>query len=170
MSFRIAALLVFLTLLSTSTMAAESHFRGVTCKSDVAKQLLGRQVLNDRPAAIEAMHRDLSLESLGSVGVEAAGDPWTMSTWLICGREYLFLEKKGVIKDILASPYPAGEPQSEVSPCVIDGRPEPSSLVWFSLDQSKEKSKLANQAWAIDDKKVKFIKLQAKSIQCESTR
>lgn len=170
MKLRFVAVLGFLTLLSAPSLAADTHFRGVSCKSDVAKVMQGRSFPNEAASAIEAKHRDINLESLGDFSIETNSDPLKLSSWLVCGREYILLEKKGVVKDVLTSPYPAAEPQSEISACTIDGKQSTDPLVWFSLDQNKEKTKLANLAWMVDEKKVKFVKLVAKTVQCESTR
>lgn len=170
MELRFAALLVFLAVLSAPTMAADTHFRGITCKSDVAKAMQGRSFPNEPASAIEAKHRDINLESLGDFSIETTSDPLKLSSWLVCGREYILLEKKGVVRDVLMSPYLSAEPQSEISPCMVDGKQESDPLVWFSTDQGKEKTKLVTQAWIVDEKKIKFFKLSGKNIQCESTR
>lgn len=170
MSLRSLVVFVVLSSCSTLSFAADTHFRGINCKSDLTKLMQGRSFPNEAVNAIEAKHRDLSLESLGSNVIETSNDPINLSSWLVCGREYLLLEKKAVVRDVLASPFPNAEPQSEISRCVVDGRPDPRMVVWFTLDQNTEKTKLASQAWVVDDKKLKFVKLTAKVIQCESMR
>lgn len=170
MELRFAALLVFLAVLSAPTKAADTHFRGITCKSDVVKVMQGRSFPDEPASATEAKHRDINLESLGDFSIETNNDPLKLSSWLVCGREYILLEKKGVVKDVLASPFPSAEPQSEISACLIDGKQSSDPLVWFSLDQSKEKTKSVSQAWMVDERKIKFVKLLSKTIQCESTR
>src|SRR5262245_10529142 len=80
-------------------VSAADLFSKVQCGTDIPKALIGGFMTNERDAVIEARHKALGLKNLG--GSEETGDLF-LSSWLICGNEYmLILDKKSIVRDVL---------------------------------------------------------------------
>jgi len=159
-------LLSAFTLLSAGAIAADKSFDGVTCKTNVPSALIGRHMPNERVATTEARHKDIGLKDLGAYGMENEGDPWTLISWQICGQEYLVLERRGIVRDVLASPMPPGSPESQIASCAVDGSSLHGTAVAFVSANDKEWPKLVEYAWLINDKTIKFAKIEGKEIVC----
>ncbi len=162
---RFVTLISILMLLSTNTMSAEKSFVGITCKTDIPSALIGRYMPNERVAATEARHKEIGLKDIGAYGIESEGDPWTLISWQICGREYLLLEHRDVVMDVLASPLLQGGPQSQVVSCSVDGSRLTGTAVAFASNR-EQLSKPVEHAWLINDKTYKFSKVYGKEIVC----
>src|SRR5262249_29382708 len=77
-------------------VSAADLFAKVQCGTDIPKALIGGSMSNERSALIEARHKALGLKDLG--GSELTDDMF-LSSWLVCGNEYLFvLGKKTVVR------------------------------------------------------------------------
>src|SRR6202030_2734439 len=89
-------------------------------------------------------------------------------SWLICGSEFMFLEERDIVRDVLKAP-----PHSKTSPeflgmCEMNGK-ESKDIVVAILDNEKEpgaKMLPAKVAWKIDQKKMKFIPLPVERLSC----
>src|SRR5215467_3699398 len=83
-------------LLSPNVSGADL-FSKIQCGADIPKALIGGVMSNERSASIEARHKALGLKDLG--GSELAGNLF-LSSWRICGNEYLMImDKKSVVRD-----------------------------------------------------------------------
>src|ERR1700730_10756946 len=81
----------------TSIYGADG-FDSVRCGSDVRKALLGRKMSNEKIVVLEERHKDLGLKDLGASEIS---DRLSVLSWRICGDEYVLLEDKDVVRDVL---------------------------------------------------------------------
>ena len=72
--------------------AAPRSFEGLTCKTDIEQALVGREMPNERVAALEARYKKLELKDLGGYEVS---DTLFLIFWRICGDEYALLQRDG---------------------------------------------------------------------------
>ena len=155
-----------IALLSATAQGAERSFDGITCKSYIPSALIGRHMPNERVVTIEARYKEIGLKDLGAYGMEAAGDPWTLISWQICGREYLLLERRGIVQDVLASPLPQESAQFTIASCVVDGSSLHGTAVIFVSAKERQLPKPVEHAWLINDKTIRFSKIKGKEIVC----
>ena len=159
------ALLLALELLPTSAVATEEGFDGITCQTNIPSALIGRRMPNGPVVNDEARHKGIGLKDNGAFGIEPE-DPWTLISWEICGREYQVLERKDIVRDVLASPLPAGGPQSKIASCTVDGRRLPGvAIVFVEIDDEKW-PKPVKHAWLIDNKAIRFQRITGSEIVC----
>jgi hypothetical protein len=97
----IAILALVLSLFCRSSICKADGFDSVRCGSDVGKALLGRTMPNEKIVAIEERHKDLGLKDLGGTEIS---DRLFLISWRICGEEYVLLEDKDVVRDVLKFP------------------------------------------------------------------
>ena len=131
---------------------------------------------NERVSTLEAQHRDLLLKDLAA----EITDLIDAISWSICGKEYMLLEdQRDIVRDIL--PFP---PHSKRSPaftgnCEVNGRAQAEIIVAVldsragykqDYDRSDKAVLPAAQAWKIDTKSVKFIKVDVQTgMRCPRT-
>jgi len=119
---------------------------------------------NERSAAIEARHKALGLKDLG--GSELAGDLF-LSSWLVCGNEYLLiLDKRSVVRDVLQFPRHSKASPEFIGSCRVNGREQPGDMVAVLTNQAGGENLSAKFAWKIDRKTAKFVKVAAEGMQC----
>lgn len=159
-------LIVAFALHSACAVGAETPFDGITCATNMTSALVGRHMPNERVVTMEARYKNIGLKDLGAFGMEDEGDPWTLISWNICGREYLLLERRGIVRDVLASPLPSGSPQSVISTCTRNGVNLDGTAVAFVAVNDNKWPKLVEHAWLIDDKTIKFEKIVGAEIAC----
>lgn len=157
---------IFPILIFPSCVRAADEFARVRCGRDIPRALSGRPESGNRVAITEAKYRGLGLRHLGASIID---DQTNTIHWFICGREYVLLDRRNVIADVILFP-----PHSRTSPafeglCKMNGRETSDSIVAV-LDGKFESGKLlpARQAWRIDNKKAKFIKIDASRLLCPS--
>jgi hypothetical protein len=163
---RLFGLLSTLSLLTAHAFAAEKSFDGVTCEMNIPSALIGRRMPNERVAATQARYKGIGLKDLGAYGTENGGDSWTLISWQICGREYLLLERREIVRDVLASPLPPGSPQSQITSCTVDGASLPGTAVAFVSTNVPKGPMLVEYAWRINDTTIKFAKIAGREIVC----
>ena len=56
---------------------------------------------NEKIVVLEERHKDLELKDLGASEVS---DRLTVISWRICGEEYVLLEDKDLVRDVLKFP------------------------------------------------------------------
>jgi hypothetical protein len=159
-------LLVVLFAVVGRAQAAQS-FDSLTCQSDIPKALLGRTMPNGRVSAIEARYKHLFLKDLGAFGVEDEGDPWTLISWRICGREHVILERHNVVRDVLVPPPEAGKNESAVVSCSVDGVVSKEAAVIFGPVAPTRAPVQVQMAWFIDDHAIKFTERHGAKILCK---
>jgi hypothetical protein len=134
--------------------------------SAIAKELLGRTMPNGRVSVIESRYRHLSLANQGAFGLEIEGDPWTLVSWRICGREHVILERNGVVKDVLVAPAEAAQSKSVIVSCSVDGVQVMKTAVVFSPADGWHAPSMVSRVWLIDDQEVRFVERSGAGIRC----
>jgi len=152
-------------LISFNVLSEEKSFDGITCQSNISVALIGRAMPNERVMVIEERYKNIGLEDLGAFGMEPQGDPWTLISWLICGREYALLEKNHIVKDVLESPF-VGSYRSQIVSCSVNGSKIPETAVVFINPEVTKWPMTAKNAWLIDDNAVKFVSIVGNEIIC----
>ncbi len=161
-------IIVFLALALSGNLArgAETSFDGIKCDSQIETVLIGRSMKNEKVAAIEKKYKAINLKLLWSDGMEADGDPWTLTAWMICGKQYLSLNRKNVVKDVLISPQNLPNHKFSVGMCKNQGKAIPTAVL-FVPAEDKDRPKQFDRIWTVDDSKLKFREIISKNIRCE---
>jgi len=145
-------------------VSAADLFSKVQCGADIPKALIGGSMGNERSASIEARHKALSLKDLG--GSELAGDLF-LSSWRICGNEYLLiLDKKYIVRDVLQFPEHSKASPEFTGSCKVNGKKLPGDIVAVLNNQAGAENLSAKVAWKIDAKTAKFVKVATEGMQC----
>lgn len=158
--------LLFAALVSASASGAPKSFDGITCKSDIQASLVGRYMSNDTVARMESKYRSIELTDLGAYGMEVEGDPWTLISWRICRREYLVLERRGIVTDVLGSPLETRDSESRIVSCIVDGLRVPNTAVVFAQPNSEKWPRSIKDAWIINDDSKTFKKISGGDVVC----
>jgi hypothetical protein len=99
-----------LMLFCTSSICDADAFDLVRCGSDVRKALLGRTMSNEKIVVIEERPKDLELKDLGGTEIS---DRLFLISWRICGEEYVLLEDRDVVRDVLKFPKHSIRPKAQ---------------------------------------------------------
>lgn len=150
---------------ATSAKAVES-FDDITCQSISASTFIGRHMPSELVKLTEARYTSIGLKIIGAFGMEIEGDPWTQISWEVCGQEYLLLEQSGIVKDALVSPVSPGGPKSEIGSCSANGLNLQEIAIIFVESNDKHWPKSVKNAWLINDKTIKFEKIEGNEIIC----
>jgi hypothetical protein len=142
-------------------------FDALTCRSAIAKELLGRTMPNGRVSVIESRYRHLSLRNQGAFGLEIEGDPWTLISWRICGREHVILGRNNVVRDVLVAPAGAGQSESVIVSCSVDGVQAMKTAIVFSPADGWRVPSLVSRVWLIDDQEARFVERSGAGIRCK---
>jgi hypothetical protein len=97
----VATFTLVLPLFCMSSNCDADGFDSVRCGSDVGEALLGRKMSNEKVSVLEERHKDLGLKDLGGTEIS---DRLFLISWRICGEEYVLLEDKDVVRDVLKFP------------------------------------------------------------------
>src|SRR5215510_11958340 len=136
-----------LLLFCGGTFSSQDGFSGVRCGSDIPKALIGRFMGNERVVVIENRHKDLGLKDLG--GIEISKSLFA-SSWMICGDEFMLLEERSVVRDVLKVPPHSKKSPEFIGNCQINRTKMPGTIVAI-LDNEEGMATLpAKAAWKID--------------------
>ncbi|HEU4389903.1 MAG TPA: hypothetical protein VFV34_19025 [Blastocatellia bacterium] len=150
-------------LLSPHVSAADL-FSKIQCGADIPKALIGGFMPKGSVASIEARHKALGLKDLG--GSELEGDLF-LSTWLICGNEYLLImDKKSIVRDALQFPQHSKASPEFIGSCRVNGKQLPEEIVAVLNNQAGAENLPAKSAWKIDRRRAKFVKLATEGMEC----
>jgi len=138
-------------------------FDSVRCGSDVRKALLGRIMSNEKIVVLEERHKDLGLKD---VGATAISDHLNVISWLICGEEYVLLEDKDVVRDVLKFLKHSKESPAFIGSCQLNGRDVPGTAIGLLKRENGVTMLPAVRAWKIDDKQMKFVELKTEGLRC----
>ena len=138
-------------------------FGSVRCGSDVQKALLGRKMPNEKIVAIEERHKDLGLKDLGASEIS---DRLSVISWRICGEEYVLLEDKDVVRDVLKFPKHSKDSPAFIGSCQSNGHDVPGTAIGVLMNENGVQILPAVSAWKIDDKQMKFVELKAEGLRC----
>jgi hypothetical protein len=148
----------------SANVSAADLFSKIRCGADIPKALIGGIMTNERVVLIEDRNKALGLKDLG--GSELTGDLF-LSSWLICGDEYLLiLDKKSIVRDVLQFPRHSRESPEFIGSCQVNGRKLPEEIVAVLNYQPGAQSLPAKSAWKVDPKKARFVKLVTEGMQC----
>lgn len=159
----VAIFMLFLLLLCRSSICAADGFDSVRCGSDVRKALLGRTMPDERVVVIEERHKDLGLKDLGGTEIS---DRLFLISWRICGEEYVLLEDQGVVRDVLKFPKHSKDSPQFIGSCQLNGHDVPGAAIGVLKNEDGVEILPAVIAWKIDDKHMKFVKLQTEGLRC----
>ena len=156
-------MLVLALCCSRSVCDAADDFDSVRCGSDVRKALIGRTMSNEKIVVLEERHKDLELKDLGASEVS---DRLTVISWRICGEEYVLLEDKDVVRDVLKFPTHSKASPQFIGPCQLNGHDLPGTAIGVLRNEPGVEILPAVAAWKIDDKEAKFVQLQTEGLRC----
>ena len=159
----IAIFMLVLPLFSTSSICDADGFDSVRCGSDVRKALLGRTMSNEKIVAIEERHKDLGLKDLGGTEIS---DRLFLISWRICGEEYVLLEEKDVVRDVLKFPKHSKDSPEFIGSCQLNGHDLPGTAIGVLKNEAGVETLPAVVAWKIDQKQMKFVKLETEGLRC----
>lgn len=142
---------------------AEDGFGSVTCGGDIPKALVGKKLSNEPDSAVENRHKNLALKDLG--GDEITDDLF-LSTWTICGSDYMLTLKRGVVSDVLNMPAHAGAEKEFDGDCTKGNAPVSGVIVGILVDRSGSDALSAKTAWRLDEKTGKFMSIPADGLTC----
>ena len=138
-------------------------FDSVRCGSDVRKALVGRKMPNEKIVAIEERHKELGLKDLGASEIS---DRLSVISWRICGEEYVLLEDKDVVRDVLKFPKHSKDSPAFIGSCQLNGHDVPGTAIGVLKNENGVQILPAVSAWKIDDKQMKFVELKTEGIRC----
>ena len=159
----IAIFMLVLPLFCRSSICGADGFDSVRCGFDVGKALLGRKMSNEKAVAIEERHKDLGLKDLGGTEIS---DRLFLISWRICGEEYVLLEDQGVVRDVLKFPKHSKDSPQFIGSCQLNGHDVPGAAIGVLKNEDGVEILPAVIAWKIDDKQIKFVKLQTEGLRC----
>lgn len=159
----IAACMITLPLLCGTRICDADGFDSVRCGSDVRKALLGRKMSNEKVSVLEERHKELGLKDLGG---DEVSDRLFLISWRICGAEYVLLEDRDVVRDVLKFPEHSKDSPQFVGSCQLNGHDVSGSAIGVLKNEDGVEMLPAVVAWRIDEKGMKFVKLQTEGLRC----
>jgi hypothetical protein len=159
----VAIFMPVLPLFCGSNICGADGFDSVHCGSDVRKALLGRTMSNEKIVVLEERHKDLGLKDLWG---EEISDRLFLTSWRICGEEYVLLEDKDVARDVLKFPKHSKESPQFIGSCQLNGHDIPGDAIGVLKNEHGVEMLPAVIAWKIDEKQKKFVKLQPEGLRC----
>jgi Flp pilus assembly CpaE family ATPase len=162
-----AVLLTFTSLfVFHSAFAGSDGFSAIRCGADdVAKALIGKKMSNERVVDLEKRHEDLGLKDLGASEIS---EQLSCISWLICGSEFMLLQDKATVRDVLKIPAHSKKLPLFIGTCEMNGK-ETKTIVVAILDAETESGATtlpAKIAWKIDEKNGKFVNLSTEGLRC----
>jgi hypothetical protein len=159
----VATFMLLLPLFCSSSICAADGFDSVHCGSDVRQALLGHRMSNEKIVAIEERHKDLGLKDLGGTEIS---DRLFLISWRICGEEYVLLEDRNVVRDVLKFPKHSKASPQFIGSCQLNGHDVPGTAIGVLKNEDGVEILPAAIAWKIDDKQMKFVKLETEGLRC----
>jgi hypothetical protein len=155
-----------MTILLIAWSSAVCHadgFDSIHCGSDVRKALLGRKMSSEKVSVLEERHKDLGLKHLGASEIS---DRLSLIWWRICADEYVVLEDRDNVRDVLKFPAHSKESPAFIGSCQLNGHDLPGTAVGVLRNQNDVKALPAVSAWKIDEKQMKFVELKTDGLTC----
>ena len=159
----VAILILVLPLFCTRSICAADGFDSVRCGGDVRDALLGRTMSKEKIVAIEERHKELELKDLGGTEIS---DRLFLVSWQICGDDYALLEDGSVVRDVLKFPKHSKDSPQFIGGCQLNGHDLPGTAIGVLKNEAGTESLPAEIAWKIDEKQMKFVKLQTEGLRC----
>ena len=117
----------------------------------------------EKVVVLEERHKDLGLKDLWG---EEISDRLFLTSWRICGEEYVLLEDQGVVRDVLKFPKHSKDSPQFISSCQLNGHDLPGTAIGVLKNEAGVEMLPAVIAWKIDEKQKKFVKLQPEGLRC----
>jgi hypothetical protein len=159
----LAVLMLVIPLLCGSNISGADGFDSLRCGSDVRKTLLGHKMSNEPVSVLAERHKDLELKDLGASEIS---DRLSMISWQICGEEYVLLEDRDVVRDVLKFPKHSKDSPQFVGSCQSNGQKVPGTAIGVLKNEPGVEMLSAVAAWKIDEKQIKFVELQTEGLRC----
>jgi hypothetical protein len=103
---------------------------------------------------------------LKALGASEISDRLTVISWRICGDEYVLLEDKDVVRDVLKFPKHSKESPEFIGSCQFNGPDIPGVAIGVLKNQDGVQILPAVIAWKIDEKQMKFVELKTEGLRC----
>ena len=155
--------MLVLSLFCSSSIYAADGFDSIRCGSDIRKALLGRKMSNETIVVLEERHKDLGLKD---VGASEISDRLSVISWRICGEEYVLLEDKDAVRDVLKFPKHSKDSPAFIGSCQLNGHEVPGTAISVLRNENSVAILSAVSAWKIDDKQMKFVELKTEGLRC----
>ena len=152
-----------IALFCMSSIYGADGFDSVRCGSDVRKALLGHSMSNETIVVLEERHKDLGLNH---VGASEISDRLNAISWRICGEEYVLLEDKDAVRDVLKFPKHSKDSPAFIGSCQLNGHDVPGTAIGVLKNENGVAIFPAISAWKIDDKQMKFVELKTEGLRC----
>jgi hypothetical protein len=152
-----------LSLFCSRSVCGADGFDSVRCGSDIRKTLLGRKMSNEKIVVLEERHKDLGLKDLGASEIS---DRLSVISWRICGEEYVLLEDRDTVLDVLKFPKHSKGSPAFIGSCQLNGHDVPGTAIGVLKNERDVEILPALSAWKIDDKQMKFIELKPEGLRC----
>ena len=152
-----------LLLFCSSSICNADGFDSVRCGSDVRKALLGGAMPNEKVVVLEERHKDLGLKDLWG---EEISDRLFLTSWRICGEEYILLGDKNTVRDVLKFPEHSNDSLQFIGSCQLNGHDLPGTAIGVLKNEQGVEMLPAVVAWKIDEKQKKFVELKTEGLRC----
>ena len=159
----VAIFALVIPLFFVSSIYGADGFDSVRCGSDVRKALVGRKMSNEKIVVLEERHKDLRLKDLGASEIS---DRLSVISWRICGEEYVLLEDKDVVRDVLKFPKHSKDSPAFIGSCQLNGHDVPGTAIGVLKNENGVEILPAVSAWKIDDNQMKFVELEIEGLHC----
>ena len=159
----ILILMLVIPLFCMTSIYGADGFDSIRCGSDIRKALLGRKMSNETIVALEERHKNLGLKDLGASEIS---DRLNVISWRICGEEYVLLEDKHAVRDVLKFPKHSKDSPAFIGSCRLNGHDVPGTAIGVLKNENGGASLPAMSAWKIDDKQMKFVELKTEGLRC----
>ena len=159
----VVILILIFSLFCGINICKADGFDSVRCGSDIRKALVGRKMSNEPIAVLEERHKDLGLKDLGASEIS---DRLSAISWRICGEEFVLLEDKDVVRDVLKFPKHSKESPQFIGSCQSNGQKVPGPAIGVLKNENGVEILSAAAAWKIDEKQMKFVELQTEGLRC----
>jgi hypothetical protein len=87
-------------------------------------------------------------------------------SWRIYGEEYILLEDKSVVRDVLKVPKHSKDSLQFIGSCQSNGHDVPGTAIAVLKNENGIEMLPAVVAWKIDEKQMKFVQLQPERLRC----
>ena len=118
---------------------------------------------NEKIVVLEERHKDLGLKDLGASEIS---DRLNAISWRICGEEYVLLEDKDAVRDVLKFPKHSKDTPAFIGSCQLNGRDVPGTAIGVLKNENGVAILPAVSAWKIEDKQMKFVELKTEGLRC----
>jgi hypothetical protein len=92
---------------------------------------------NERIVFLEEKHKELGFKNLGASEIS---DQSSVISWRICGEEYILLEDKDTVRDVLKFPKHSKESPAFIGSCQLNGRDLPGTAIGVLENENDTKN------------------------------